>query len=294
MAPEASRPGSREPHLDVADGSVWVHRLLREGNIEVGRIAALIDVRKLQQERRETLWTLVLFNTALTLMFVVLGWLVVRRVMKPLMQLSDYLARSADGRLEPIADKDLPPVETDIGRAYRRYNTAAAAIAEREALLQRLAEQERRALIGRYASAMAHEVNNPLGGLFNAVRMIERHGDNPELRLNAARLLERGLTGIHNIVRVSLMTWRGEFDDSALTDADIEDIRCLIQSEATRRELSLDWRVAATGPYAVSAQAVRQVALNLLLNACAASRPGGVVRFEVTRKKSSVVLTISI
>lgn len=293
VAPEASRPGPQEPHLDVPDGRVWVHRLLREGNIEIGRIAAQIDVRKLQQERRETLWTLVLFNTALTLMFVVLGWLLVRRVMKPLMQLSDYLARSNDGRLEPIAERDLPPFDTDVGRAYRRYNTAAAAIAEREALLQRLAEQERRALIGRYASAMAHEVNNPLGGLFNAVRMIERHGDNPELRLNAARLLQRGLTGIHNIVRASLMTWRGEMDDSVLTGADIEDIRSLIQSEANRRELSLDWRVVATGPYAVSAQAVRQVALNLLLNACAVSPPGGVVRFEVTREKSGVVLSIS-
>ncbi len=67
---------------------------------------------------------------------------------------------------------ELPPADTEAGRAFRRDNAAAIAMAEREALLTRLAEEERRALVGRYASAMAHEVNNPLGGLFNAVRMI--------------------------------------------------------------------------------------------------------------------------
>jgi signal transduction histidine kinase len=87
--------------------------------------------------------------------------------------------RAAEGRLDPIPEAELPPADTEAGRAFRRYNAAAAAIAEREALLTRLAEEERRALVGRYASAMAHEVNNPLGGLFNAVRMIQRHGDDP-------------------------------------------------------------------------------------------------------------------
>lgn len=293
VAPQISRPGADARHLDAADGTVWVHRALEEGGVGIGRIAAQIDVRKLQAVRREALTALVLFNAALTLAFVVLGWLLVRRIMKPMLRLSDYLARSSDGRLEPIAEAELPPADTDVGRAYRRYNTAAAAIAEREALLQRLADEERRALIGRYASAMAHEVNNPLGGLFNAVRMIQRHGDDGVQRQAAARLIERGLTGIHNVVRASLMTWRGEMDDSQLTAADIDDIRYLIQSEANRRELRLDWQVTADLSYTVRAQAIRQIALNLLLNACAASPPGAAVRFAVGYEGHSLLLSVT-
>ncbi|MGF1650871.1 MAG: sensor histidine kinase [Hyphomicrobiaceae bacterium] len=294
-APEDSRPTAVVPHLDAPDGLVWVHRKLSEGGVHIGRIAAQIDVRKLQQVRRETFMALLYFNAALTLVFVLLGWLLVRRMMKPMLRLSDYLARSSDGRLEPISPAELPPADTAVGRAYRRYNAAAAAIAEREALLQRLAEEERRALIGRYASAIAHEVNNPLGGLFNAVKMIQRHGEDPEQRQAAAQLIERGLTGIRNVVRASLMTWRGTTDDSVLKAADVEDLRYLIQSEASRRDLKLVWRGMPDFEPAcqVPAQAIRQIALNLLLNACAASPPGATVSFEIRCSTNELLLSFA-
>lgn len=290
-APQESRQFDRELSLDSEKGYVWVHRWLTEGGIEIGRIAARIDVTRFQAVQRQALMTLLFFNATLTLIFVGLCGLLVRRMMTPLIRLSDYLARSTDGRLEAIPLCDIPPEDTDVGRAYRRYNAAAAAIAEREDLIRKLAEEERRALIGRYASAMAHEVNNPLGGMFNAVRMIERHGDNAELRSAAAKLLERGLTGIHNIVRASLVTWRGEVDPRPLTTADIEDIRYLIQSEANRRDVSLDWFVV-DADFAVPAQAVRQIALNLLLNACTASPPGAAIEFSLQTDGGDLVLVV--
>lgn len=291
-APAFSRyePGSES--LDTLEPTVWVHREIREGGARVGRLAAEIDVRQLQQVRHETLRNLILFNTTLTLIFAAVGWLVVRRTMYPLLHLSELLAQSGDGRLEPIGRSDLPPADTDVGRAYRRYNAAAQAIAEREALLHRLAEEERRALIGRYASAMAHEVNNPLGGLFNAVQMIQRHGDDREQRLKAARLIERGLMGIHNIVRATLMTWRGEADVRTLTSADVKDVRQLIASEAARREIDLDWQVTGPEEYSVPAQAFRQIALNLLLNACAATPPGGHVHCGIAASGGGLKLTV--
>lgn len=291
-APAISRAGSGDTVLDTSGSNVWVHRDIKQGDVTVGRLAAAIDVQRLQQVRRETLRDLVLFNAGLTIAFAGLGWLLVRRTIGPLLRLSDLMARSSDGRLEPIAQYDLPPADTDVGRAYRRYNSAASAIAEREALLQRLAEEERRALIGRYASAMAHEVNNPLGGLFNAVQMIQRHGDDREQRLKAARLIERGLTGIHNVVRATLLTWRGEADNRMLTPADIEDVRQLIASEAQRREIRLAWRAAGADDYGVPAQAFRQIALNLLLNACAASPPGGVVQCDLAAQVGEFSLTV--
>jgi len=289
--PLDSRPSVGEPRLDSEGGYVWVHRSLSEGGVEVGRIAARIDVTSFQAVQRQALMTLVSFNVALTLIFVGLGGYLVRRMMKPLIRLSDSLARSADGRLEAIPAADIPPETTDVGRAYRRYNAAAAAIAEREELIKKLAEEERRALIGRYASAMAHEVNNPLGGMLNAVRMIERHGENTELRLAAARLLERGLTGIHNVVRASLVTWRGEVDPRPLTVADIEDIRYLIQSEANRRDLRLEWSIVDDA-FIAPAQAIRQIALNLLLNACAASPPGTTVEFSLWTEGDVLVVRV--
>jgi signal transduction histidine kinase len=292
-APEKAREDLGEPDLADPGGRVWVHRTLREGGKQIGRIAAEIDISNIQQVRRETFWTLLGVNGALTLLFAGLGWLVVHRTLRPLLRLSTYLARAGDGRLEPIPERKLPPPDTEAGKAYRRYNAAAIAISEREALLHRLADQERRALLGRYASAIAHEVNNPLGGLFNAVRMIQRHGDDPERRDRAATLLERGLTGIRNIVRASLVVWRGDGEDRNLTSADVDDLRFLIESEAHRRELSLVWNNSLGEGAPVPAQAFRQLALNLVLNACAASPPDGRVVFDVRSDETAVFLSIS-
>lgn len=292
-APEKARADRGEPDLGDPGGHVWVHRTLREGGKEIGRIAAEIDISKIQQVRQETFWTLLGVNGALTLLFAGLGWFVVHRTLRPLLRLSTYLARAGDGRLEPIPESKLPPPDTEAGKVYRRYNAAALAVSEREALLHRLADQERRALLGRYASAIAHEVNNPLGGLFNAVRMIQRYGDDPERRDRAATLLERGLTGIRNIVRASLVVWRGETDHQTLTTGDIEDLRFLVESEALRRDLTLEWLNELGTESSIAAQPFRQMALNLALNACAASPPGGRVCFSVRSDRDQTVLHIS-
>ena len=69
----------------------------------------------------------------------------------------------------------------------------ARALNEHEELASRLANQEKYAVLGKLASGMAHEVNNPLGGLFNALDTLRRHGDDAKVREATLNLLERGL-----------------------------------------------------------------------------------------------------
>jgi signal transduction histidine kinase len=71
-------------------------------------------------------------------------------------------------------------------------------------------------------------------------------------------------------------------DGRALTAGDLEDLRILIAPEIARRGLSLSWHGAIDGAVNVNATETRQIALNLLLNACEASPPRGQVGFEVS------------
>ncbi len=278
--PEEISSLPRVSNLEDPRGEVWVRRDLYEAGAHLGAVAALVDISNFQATRRETLIALVGFNFLLTILLAAIGWVVIHRAMQPLVRLSDLLSRSTDGRLPSVPVNELPPDDTEAGRAYRSYNAAAAAIDEREALLKKLASEERASLIGRYASALAHEVNNPLGGLFNAVRMIQRHGDDQTQREKAAQLIERGLTGIRNVVKASLVLWRGPAQEATLTPSDIEDLRYLVAGDAERRELVLNWQNSIDRDVPVLVQPVRQIALNLLLNACAASPRGATVTFR--------------
>lgn len=87
-------------------------------------------------------------------------------------------------------------------------NRMARAVDECEAMGIRLAEEEKLGSLGRLSSAIAHEINDPLGGLFRALDALKRHGDKERVRQTSISLLERGLQGIRDVVRSALHIYR--------------------------------------------------------------------------------------
>src|SRR5579863_8798398 len=139
---------------------------------------------------------------------------------------------------------------------------------------------------------MAHEVNNPLGGLFNAIETLRRHGGDVEVRDSTLDLLRRGLTHIRNVVGSTLVIYRKDDSKRSLDAADIDDLRLLIEPEAERKKLKLEWVNELRERAPVPAGSVRQATLNLLLNACAASPVGAVVRLHAAADAAGLVITV--
>jgi len=278
--------------LDEDGASAWVYRALREGNAFVGSIIAEIDISDLIALRHKALMALIGVNALLTVLFAAAGYFMVRRMLAPAGVLTAHLDHALDGPMKRIADRDLPPPDTEFGRLFRRFNQVADALNERQALGARLAQKQKAAVIGKLASGLAHEVNNPLGGLFNAVAMVRDHGDDPKIRADATRLLERGLTGIRNLVRTALLTYKGPAQTHEIARSDLDDLRFLIQTEVARRQIHLAWNVVLPDRLTVDGQAAQQAALNLLLNACAASPVGGTVEFAASADQHALSIVV--
>jgi len=242
----------------------------------VGQIATELDVSDLLSERRQALLFLIMGNAIAIGLLSIAGFMAIRRMLKPVTTLARQMTET-QGEPHPIPLSDIPRGDGELARLARTYNSMVGAVAAKAEAERRLAERERFVALGRLSSSLAHEINNPLGGLLNATDTIRSFADRPEVVRQSADLLDRGLRHLRDVTRATLDQNRMDTETRMLTPDDFEDIKLLIQPEVSRLALDLEWSVdpsVVTG-CCVPAGPVRQIALNLLLNACAAAGQSG-------------------
>ncbi|MFN4099944.1 MAG: ATP-binding protein [Pararhodobacter sp.] len=265
-----------------------LERDLQHRGQNVGTLHASIDTGALKRERDAVLWTLILGNAALTLGLSLLGYIAITRMVRPLRRLS---AQLASGTVEPFPAAQIP-ADPETARLYEGYNRLVAALDSRERLTRRLAEKERLAALGQLASGMAHEINNPLGGLTTALDTLDHYGERAEVRNQIIPLLRRGLEDIGRVVRTTLARHRGDVESRPLTRADVADLRVFVEPDLCLRRQTLDWHVDFEQPVPVPAGPLRQALLNLLLNATNATPEGGRISFSVALSDHNVIAEI--
>lgn len=261
---------------------------------DVGQIVTELDVSDLVAQRRNAALALLAGNALATLILVLAGYVVMARMLKPVELLAHHMGE-AGGAPRPIPDRAIPRSDTVLARLLRNFNAMAGAIDARAEAERRLAERERFVSLGRLSSSLAHEINNPLGGLLNATDTIRTYADRPDVVRQSADLIDRGLRHLRDVSRVILEENRIDRSGRALSGSDFEDLRLLFEPETTRRGQRLDWTIEGcpdtlhfypSGP-------VRQIALNLLLNASSAAPEGGSVSLEVRQDGDGLRLSVT-
>lgn len=278
---------------DEATGRAWLVRGIVQEGFAIGTVLTEIDISNLLRVRREVLWTLIVVNGALTLLFGTAGYLLVRRLVAPLSLIRERLAAAAVGTPKPFDDRTIDLAGREYAGLFRQFNAMIQAQSERESLAAELANQEQLAMLGRLASSMAHEVNNPLGGLMNAVDTLAAHGEDEAVRHRVIDLVRRGLRGIQQVVRAALATYKSDQDHRRLSQVDLQDLRFLIQHETGAKRLALDWQNGLPEKLEIDASPIRQIVLNLLLNACHASPEGGTVSLHAAAAPGALVIAVA-
>jgi signal transduction histidine kinase len=260
----------------------------------VGQVVTELDVSDLVAQRRTATLALLAGNAVATLILVLAGYFVMARMLKPVELLARHMGE-AGGTPHPIPEAAIPLSDSVLARLLRNFNDMAGAIDARAEAERRLAERERFVSLGRLSSSLAHEINNPLGGLLNATDTIRTYADRPDVVRQSADLLDRGLRHLRDVSRVILEENRMDRSGRRLSASDFEDLRLLFEPETSRRGQRLEWRIDGgndilqrfpSGP-------VRQIALNLLLNASSAAPEGGAVSLAVCGARDGLRLAVT-
>ena len=286
---------AQEPAFVALNGhpSVRVAAPLSYQSRAVGRIVIELDVSDLIAERRQaTLW-LLFGNAAATVLLAFGGWLAVARSLRPVALLTGAMDETR-GAPRPIPPDAIPRGDPGLARLIGTYNHMTEAVEARAEAERRLAARERFVSLGRLSSSLAHEINNPLGGLLNAADTIRTFADRPEVVRQSADLMVRGLQHMRDVTRAILDHNRLDRDGQPLRAEDFEDLRLLIEPETGHREQILDWQIDGHGHAlaALPSAPVRQIVLNLLLNASAASGKRGRVGLLVAAAADTLQLAV--
>jgi signal transduction histidine kinase len=274
------------------DGTIWIWRPLADGETTYGTIIANLDISSFDGERSVLRWLLLLFDLVFAGICAVIGFFMVRRIQRPVATVAQHLYDAALGMFRPIEPREIPADDVQAERMILAFNAMAYAANERESLLAHLAEKQREADLGRLTATIAHEVKNPLGGMRTAISTLKRFGDREEPRGEAVEFLERGVVALEHVVDATLETYRSRPEWRPLSRQDFEDLRLLVEADGRSRDVNIVLHVDVPETVAVAALDVRQVVLNLLLNAVRASTRGSKVELTAGVRDRELVITV--
>ncbi len=321
----------RSPEFDVARVKTQIDAAMGSGGTvaDVDGQGIAIPVRSeegviggvylaVRPPRAASLWTVSFLALAFLVSTVTLtamaSFLVTSSVVRPVEQLARLARRIASGDLEaeprPLrSDDEMEHLGASMAamlatlRSHREeLERACAVAADRAKRAERdLLVTQRLASLGTLAAGIAHEINNPLGGLTNAVRRLREGGLPPDREKEYLDLVLDGLERIRGIVgRVLSMGPRA----IPPLEVQVGDVvrEALAFAEHRARSAGVSVSLEGEGSSAARVRGDRgelvQVVLNLLLNAIDAvggrsdPKAGGSVRIGIARDGGEVVVRV--
>jgi two-component system NtrC family sensor kinase len=304
----------------VNDWHIAAYRPLRDA---AGRIAGMLYVGTPEQPYRDALaGSLAVFlgiaGLGIALVWVV-AFLVARRIVRPLYQLAWTAQKAGEGdfgyKVPPRGAREIVHLTdsfnrmtTELARTHAELRELAQDLErkvvertnELEAARESLLHSERLAAIGRLAAGVAHEINNPLTGILgNSSLLLEDMKPDDPLRPDIQIIVDETLRCRRIVKGLLDFARQTPFRPARIAvDRVVEDVlgftRNLDVFRAVRFEVALD--PSAPEVFADFDQ-LRQVFVNLLVNAAEAMSGSGVVRissrFDAGRRALEVTIADS-
>jgi signal transduction histidine kinase len=287
VRPEGERSGDDGARLETLECADGPHRVLLRP-LEVGfggeaRYALSVPLTPLVRAKGR-IWRNTLLAAGLALALALLIYsLLVRRITRPLQDLSDLTRDVAAGNLErraAIVSGD------EVGELGASFNTMVERLEESRREIEMLHQREmqradRLASIGELASGVAHEIRNPLTGISGAIHVLRDEGS---FAAGHGGILDEVLRQIDRMEQLTkdLLSYSRpappQPEPSSLNGI-LDEVLTLLGSVCMRSGIRIVKDYDEGLPtVTVDPRQVQQVFLNIILNATQAMTKGGEIR----------------
>jgi PAS domain S-box-containing protein len=160
--------------------------------------------------------------------------------------------------------------------SVQAISAASLEISQQKKAEKALIQSEKLAAVGRLASSISHEINNPLESVTNLLYLIATQGDLPPGVKTYVELAQAEIARVSQIATQTLRFHRQTARPTRVTAAElVEPILNLFQGRLTNCGVEARTRFVSTTRVLCLENEIRQVLSNLIANAVDAMRTGG-------------------
>jgi len=181
----------------------------------------------------------------------------------------------------------------------RLYNDLQMSLQQEKAMRSRLLQSERLAVAGRLLASVSHELNNPLQAIHNALFLVM---EDEKLSADGRRYLEilrseaERMTTMLNRLRPTYRPAQTEDLQEIQLNRIVEDVYTLTATPMRQKRITFEFIADPALPEMLAApDQMRQVVLNLFMNALEAMQTGGrlAVATRYLSEQGSVLLSVT-
>lgn len=189
------------------------------------------------------------------------------------------------------ARRALEATSTDLEHSYQSLREKTRALLELEEQLRRA---DRLRTVGELAAGMAHELRNPLGGIQGAAEILARPSTSEEGRAEFAGVLGREIARLDRVIEDFLSYARPRAEDPEEVNVDelLDSVLRLLQPQLRRQRIQVERDTQGECRVTADAGHLKQVFLNLILNAVQAMPEGGALSLSTRSEGGAAVVRL--
>ncbi|MCX5895902.1 MAG: ATP-binding protein [Proteobacteria bacterium] len=280
--------------------------LYGNNNTQVGALKVVFSLKDVEQNIAQSKKMILFYIVFDALVLILFGsFLLTRYLVKPidkLIRLTDNISqgnfetslalsdRNEIGKLSASLSRMAEKLNEDKIRVHEHIRALEDKNRELQQAQQEIIQSEKLASVGRLAAGVAHEIGNPIGIILGYLDLLLDHSLDEQQRADYLKRLQRETERINSVIR-GLLDYAqpsSPIIEELNINTLIQDTCSLVSYQKGFQQCTINFKLDSTVPPLIADEKqIRQIIINLTLNALDAMPDGGTITYATAAENIS-------